>query len=48
MIARLIHWSIHNRFFVLLATVFVAGWGVWALSRTPLDADRHRRSSRIR
>jgi len=38
MIARLIHWSIHNRFFVLLAAVFVAGWGIWALTRTPLDA----------
>ena len=38
MIARLIHWSIHNRFFVLLAAVFVTGWGVWALMRTPLDA----------
>jgi Cu(I)/Ag(I) efflux system membrane protein CusA/SilA len=38
MIARLIHWSIHNRFFVLLAAVFVTGWGIWALMRTPLDA----------
>src|SRR5687768_13500882 len=38
MIARLIHWSIHNRLFVLLAAVFIAGWGVWALTRTPLDA----------
>ena len=38
MIARLIHWSIHNRLFVLLAAVFVTGWGIWALARTPLDA----------
>lgn len=38
MIARLIRWSIANRFLVLLATVMVAGWGVWALLRTPLDA----------
>lgn len=38
MIARLIRWSIENRFLVLLTTVFVAAWGVWALIRTPLDA----------
>lgn len=38
MIARLIRWSIDNRFLVLLATVLVTAWGVWALARTPLDA----------
>lgn len=38
MIAKLIRWSITNRFLVLLTTVFVAGWGVWSLARTPLDA----------
>ncbi|WP_087725930.1 efflux RND transporter permease subunit [Pandoraea sp. PE-S2T-3] len=38
MIARIIHWSIHNRFLVLLATVLVAAWGVYSLARTPLDA----------
>ncbi|MYM95888.1 efflux RND transporter permease subunit [Duganella vulcania] len=38
MIAKLIRWSITNRFLVLLATVFIAAWGVWSLSRTPLDA----------
>jgi Cu(I)/Ag(I) efflux system membrane protein CusA/SilA len=38
MIAKLIRWSISNRFLVLLATVFIAGWGVWSLARTPLDA----------
>ena len=37
-IARLIRWSIDNRFLVLLATLMVAGWGVWAMLRTPLDA----------
>ena len=31
MIASLIRWSIANRFLVLLATVFVTGWGVYAL-----------------
>jgi Cu(I)/Ag(I) efflux system membrane protein CusA/SilA len=38
MIAALIRASIANRFLVLLATVFVTGWGIWALARTPLDA----------
>jgi copper/silver efflux system protein len=38
MIAHLIRWSITNRFLVLLATVMVAAWGVWAMLRTPLDA----------
>ncbi len=38
MIAKLILWSIRNRFLVLLASVLLAGWGVWALQRTPLDA----------
>lgn len=38
MIARLIRWSIANRFLVLLATLFVAAWGTWAMLRTPLDA----------
>jgi Cu(I)/Ag(I) efflux system membrane protein CusA/SilA len=37
-IARVIRWSIHNRFLVLLATLGVAAWGVFALSKTPLDA----------
>ncbi len=38
MIARLIRWSIANRFLVLLATLMLAGWGAWSLARTPLDA----------
>jgi Cu(I)/Ag(I) efflux system membrane protein CusA/SilA len=38
MIAKLIRWSIANRFLVLLATLMLSGWGVWSLSRTPLDA----------
>ena len=29
MIARVIRWSIENRFLVLLATVAVTAWGVW-------------------
>jgi Cu(I)/Ag(I) efflux system membrane protein CusA/SilA len=38
MIARLIQWSIVNRFLVLLATVIVSAWGVYAVMKTPLDA----------
>jgi copper/silver efflux system protein len=38
MIARLIRWSITNRFLVLLATTIVSAWGVAAVMRTPLDA----------
>jgi Cu(I)/Ag(I) efflux system membrane protein CusA/SilA len=38
MIARLIRWSLGNRFLVLLATLFVGAWGVWSVIHTPLDA----------
>ena len=38
MIARLIHWSVANRFLVLLATVFVTAWGIWSIVTTPIDA----------
>ena len=38
MIAKLIRWSIVNRLLVLLATLFLTAWGIWSLSKTPLDA----------
>src|SRR6202047_142530 len=38
MIEQLIRWSVRNRFLVLLAAVFVAAWGIWALKTTPVDA----------
>ena len=38
MMARLIRWSIGNRFLVLLATLMIAAWGVYSVMRTPLDA----------
>ncbi len=38
MIVRLIHWSIENRFLVLLLAFFAAGWGVFAVRQTPVDA----------
>jgi Cu(I)/Ag(I) efflux system membrane protein CusA/SilA len=38
MIARLIRWSIANRFLVLLATAGLVAWGIWSVQRTPVDA----------
>ncbi len=38
MIARLIKWSVANRFLVLLATLFTVAWGVWSVKNTPIDA----------
>jgi len=38
MISSLIHWSIHNRFMVLVLTVIITGWGVLSVINTPLDA----------
>src|SRR5690348_17935962 len=38
MIARVIRWSLANRFLVLLAALLVAAWGTWSMLHTPLDA----------
>jgi len=38
MIARLIRWSVANRFLVLLASVMLTAWGIWAVRSTPVDA----------
>jgi Cu(I)/Ag(I) efflux system membrane protein CusA/SilA len=38
MIERVIHWSITNRFFVLLATFIIIGFGLFAIRNTPVDA----------
>ena len=38
MIARLIRWSVLNRFLVLLATMMLGVWGVISLRSTPIDA----------
>ncbi|MCG6886647.1 MAG: efflux RND transporter permease subunit [Proteobacteria bacterium] len=38
MIARIIDWSIRNRFMVLLLAVILSGWGIYAVKHTPLDA----------
>ena len=38
MIKVIIHWSIHNRFFILLATLILIGWGAYTVKNTPIDA----------
>jgi Cu(I)/Ag(I) efflux system membrane protein CusA/SilA len=38
MIAHVIDWSIRNRMLVMLLTVMLTGWGIYAVKQTPLDA----------
>jgi Cu(I)/Ag(I) efflux system membrane protein CusA/SilA len=38
MLSNIIDWSGRNRFLVLLATLFIVVWGVFAVLRTPIDA----------
>ena len=38
MIAKLIRWSVANRILVLLATLVLVAWGIWAVRTTPVDA----------
>src|SRR3954467_12597598 len=38
MIARLIRWSLENRFLVLCGSVLLIGWGLFAIRRVPIDA----------
>ena len=38
MFARIIEWSVENRFLVLLTTVFLVVAGVWSVANTPVDA----------
>jgi len=38
MIEKIIENSVRKKFLVFLGTLFVIAWGVWALSKTPLDA----------
>ncbi len=38
MIAHIIGWSLSNRILVLLLALILAGWGVYAVKNTPLDA----------
>jgi Cu(I)/Ag(I) efflux system membrane protein CusA/SilA len=38
MIERIIDWCASNRFLVFTATVVLTAWGIWAMTKTPLDA----------
>src|SRR6266850_5958796 len=38
MINRIIEFSLKNRFVIVAAYMVLAGWGYWALLRTPIDA----------
>jgi Cu(I)/Ag(I) efflux system membrane protein CusA/SilA len=38
MLSNIIDWSGRNRFLVLLATLFITVWGIFAVLRTPIDA----------
>src|SRR5947209_4291283 len=38
MINKLIEFSSKNRFLIILAYILLAGWGYWALLKTPIDA----------
>ncbi|HUF51829.1 MAG TPA: CusA/CzcA family heavy metal efflux RND transporter [Longimicrobiales bacterium] len=38
MLTKIIHWSVHHRLLVLLATLALSVAGVWAMLRTPVDA----------
>lgn len=38
MIAALIRWSVNNRLLVLLTSLLLTGWGIYAVKNTPLDA----------
>ena len=38
MIERIIDWCASNRFLVFTGTVILVAWGIWAMTRTPLDA----------
>jgi Cu(I)/Ag(I) efflux system membrane protein CusA/SilA len=38
MLRKIIDLSIKNRLIVVLAALFIAGWGVWAIYNTSIDA----------
>jgi Cu(I)/Ag(I) efflux system membrane protein CusA/SilA len=38
MINKIISWSIHNRFIVIVATLGLVGLGIYSLNKTPIDA----------
>ena len=38
MLERIIEYSVKNRFLVILAVVFLMGWGIYSLYTIPVDA----------
>jgi copper/silver efflux system protein len=38
LIARLVDWSLRNRFLVACSALLLAAWGLWAVRQTPVDA----------
>lgn len=38
MIARIIDWSLNNRFLIILLTTFLVGFGIYAIKDIPIDA----------
>ncbi len=38
MVASIVHWSIRNRFSVILSTLILLGAGIYAVKQTPIDA----------
>src|SRR5262245_19216929 len=38
MIERIIDWCASNRFLVFTSTAILTAWGIWAMTKTPLDA----------
>ncbi|MCX4029722.1 efflux RND transporter permease subunit [Endozoicomonas sp. SM1973] len=38
MINNIIYWSLHNRFLILIATLFLIAAGLWSVRQTPIDA----------
>jgi copper/silver efflux system protein len=38
MIDRLIEFSLKNKFIIVMLWIGIAGWGLWAMLRAPIDA----------
>ncbi len=38
MVHRIIEWSLHNRFIVLVLSAVLFAWGIFAVKKNPIDA----------
>ncbi len=38
MIASIVYWSLKNRFFIILASLIMLGFGIYSVKQTPIDA----------